>query len=68
MPWPSPSSAVSKKERVKKRIYTNRETAILDVSEYIDESYNPIRLHSHLGRVSPNEFEAAHRRRRSSVH
>jgi putative transposase len=57
-----------KKERIKKRIYANRETAILDVSEYIDQFYNPIRRHSHLGGVSPNEFEAVHRRRRSGVH
>lgn len=57
-----------KKERVKKRIYASRETAILDVSEYIDQFYNPIRRHSYLGGVSPNEFEAAHRRRRSGVH
>lgn len=57
-----------KKERIKKRIYTDRNTAMLDISEYIDGFYNPIRRHSHLGGVSPNEFEAAHRIRRSRVH
>jgi putative transposase len=56
-----------KKERIKKRIYANRETAILDVSEYIDKFYNPIRRHSYLGGISPDEFEAA-QRRRSGVH
>ena len=57
-----------KKERIKMGIYANRETAIADVSEYIDEFYNPIRRHSYLGGISPDEFEAAHRSRRSGVH
>ena len=57
-----------KKERIKKRIYADRQTAALDVSEYIEGFYNPIRRHSHLGGVSPIEFEAAHRHRRSGVH
>ena len=53
-----------KKERIKKRIYADRQTAALDVSEYIEGFYNPIRRHSYLGGVSPIEFEAAHRHRR----
>ena len=57
-----------KKERIKKRIYADRQAAALDVSEYIEGFYNPIRRHSHLGGVSPIEFEAAHRPRRSGVH
>jgi len=57
-----------KKERIKKRIYADRQTAALDVSEYIEGFYNPIRRHSYLGGVSPIEFEAAHRSRRSGVH
>lgn len=57
-----------KKERIKKRIYANREVAASDVSDYIEGFYNPTRRHSHLGGVSPDEFEAAHRRRRSGVH
>jgi putative transposase len=52
-----------KNERIKKRIYADRETAALDVSEYIDGFYNPTRRHSYLGGVSPIEFEAANRRR-----
>jgi putative transposase len=51
-----------KKERIKKRIYVNREAATLDVSEYIDDFYNTERRHSYLGGVSPNEFEKAHRK------
>lgn len=57
-----------KKERIKKRIYADRETATLDVFEYIEGFYNPTRRHSHLGGVSPIEFEATHRGRRSGVH
>lgn len=57
-----------KKERIKKRIYSDRETAALDVPDYIEGSYNPTRHHSHLGGVSPIEFEAAHRSRRSGAH
>jgi len=57
-----------KKERIKKRIYANRETAIQDVAEYIDGFYNSTRRHSYLGGVSPDEFEATHRGRRSGVH
>jgi putative transposase len=57
-----------KKERIKKRIYADRETAALDLAEYIDSFYNPVRRHSHLGGASPNEFEAAHRKRKSDVY
>jgi len=47
-----------KKERVKKRIYNNRDQAIAEVSDYIDSFYNPVRRHRHLAGVSPQEFEA----------
>ena len=57
-----------KKERIKKRIHADRQTAIADVSEYIEGFYNPERRHSHLGGVSPDKFESAHRSRRSRVH
>lgn len=51
-----------KKERIRKHIYANREVATADISEYIDTFYNRTRRHSYLGGVSPEEFEAAHRR------
>lgn len=47
-----------KKERIKKRIYRNREVATNDVSDYIESFYNRKRRHQHLGGVSPAEFEA----------
>ena len=50
-----------KKERIKKRIYNNRKTAIADVSDYIESFYNRTRRHQHIGGVSPEAFEAATR-------
>lgn len=47
-----------KKERIKKRIYDNRDHAIADVSDYIDSFYNKVRRHRHLAGVSPEQFEA----------
>ena len=39
-----------------------------DISDYIEGFYNRARRHSHLGGVSPDEFEVAARRRRDRVH
>jgi putative transposase len=52
-----------KKERIKKRIYKNREIAHADISEYIESFYNRTRRHSYLGGVSPEDFETAGRGR-----
>lgn len=57
-----------KKERIKKHIYKTRELALEDVSDYIDNFYNRTRRHSHLGGMSPDQFEAAHKVRRQGVH
>jgi putative transposase len=57
-----------KKERIKKRIYNERETATTDVADYIEQFYNPIRRHSYLGGISPDEYEAVNRRGRARVH
>ncbi len=57
-----------KKERIKQRIYASREVATSDISEYIEGFYNLTRRHSHLGGVSSDGFEAAHRHPRSGVH
>jgi putative transposase len=56
-----------KKERIRKQIYKNRELALADVRDYIDTFYNRTRRHSHLGGLSPEQFEAVHNRRRKSV-
>ena len=57
-----------KKERIKKQIYRTRELAMADIADYIDTFYNRARRHSHLGGVSPEQFEAAHKPRRQGVH
>ncbi len=48
-----------KKERVRRRIYRTRGEARADVFDYIEVFYNSVRRHSHLGNVSPCDFEAA---------
>ena len=48
-----------KKERIKKLIYRNRELATADITDYI-AFYHRTRRHSHLGGVSPEQFELAY--------
>ena len=48
-----------KKERIRKRIYKTRDMARADVFDYIEAFYNRTRRHSHLGGVSPEDFESA---------
>lgn len=49
-------------------IYKNRELATKDISNYIETFYNPLRRHSHLAGVSPNEFEASFKPKGKSLH
>jgi putative transposase len=49
--------SVLKKERIKRRIYPNRDSARSDVFDYIEMFYNPIRRHGSAGDLSPIEFE-----------
>lgn len=49
-------------------MYKNRELAIAEVADYIDAFYNRTRRHSHLGGVSPEQFEATHKMRRQRLH
>lgn len=46
-----------KKERIRKKIYRNRDQARADVFDYIEVFYNRRRRHSHIGRISPEAFE-----------
>jgi putative transposase len=57
-----------KKERIKKKIYKNRQLAIEDISDYIDSFYNRTRRHQHLGGASPDEFEADATPPKTGVH
>jgi putative transposase len=53
---------------VAESFFKSRELAIADVADYIDTFYNRTRRHSHLGGLSPAQFEAAHKPRRQSLH
>ena len=57
-----------KKERIKKRIYRNRELATNDVSDYIESFYNRKRRHQHLGVLVLTISRPAWRGFESSVH
>ncbi len=48
-------------ERIRKRVYTGHAQACTDIGDYIVNFYNPRRLHSTLGYVSPEVFEAQER-------
>lgn len=46
-----------KRERVHRRKYWSRQEATLDLQDYIETFYNLRRRHSHIGDVSPVQFE-----------
>lgn len=48
-----------KSEWLKERCYENVESAAHDITKYIIEYYNMWRPHTHLGGLSPNEYELA---------
>jgi transposase InsO family protein len=47
-----------KRERVHRRKYWSRSEATNDIEDYIESFYNRRRRHSHIGDVSPVQFEA----------
>jgi len=46
-----------KRERIKRKVYKDRDSARQDVFEYIEMFYNPVRRHGHNDGLSPMEFE-----------
>jgi putative transposase len=50
-----------KTEEVNRQTYETHEQATRAVIDYIERFYNPIRIHTSVGFVSPNEFEKTHR-------
>ncbi len=52
-----------KRERIKKKIYSNRSEARTDIFEYIEMFYNSKRRHGSNGQRSPLEYEKAHFKR-----
>lgn len=51
--------ATLKKERIHHELFDTRDAARQSVFEYIELFYNPVRRHSALGYMSPEEFEQA---------
>jgi putative transposase len=47
-----------KAELVARHDFTSRTQARLRIFDYIENFYNPIRAHSSLGMLSPDEYEA----------
>jgi transposase InsO family protein len=50
---------IIKKEYISQMKFTTREQAKLGIFDYIEAWYNPHRIHSKIGYLSPNEFEQA---------
>ena len=48
---------LSMSEALARRAYATGDAARVDVSDYIEWFYNPVRRHSTLGHVSPIAFE-----------
>lgn len=46
-----------KRERIKRKIYVNREAARLDIFNYIEMFYNPVRCHGSNGLLSPTDYD-----------
>jgi transposase InsO family protein len=57
-----------KRERIRRRIYTDREKARRDVFDYIEMFYNPKRRHSYADGISPVQVEKQYFNRPDSVY
>lgn len=66
--WDNAFFGSLKKERIKKQIYESRDVATAAIADDIETFYNRSRRQSHLGGVSPEQFEAAHKSRKQGVH
>jgi putative transposase len=56
-----------KRERIKRKIYKNRDKARQDVFNYIEMFYNPLRRHGNNSDLSPVEFEKQYSMKTGSV-
>ncbi|MEI8608181.1 IS3 family transposase [Enterovibrio norvegicus] len=57
-----------KRERIKRKIYSTREEARMDIFEYIEMFYNVIRRHGSNDQMSPVEYEKQYEERLKSVY
>jgi putative transposase len=48
---------VLKRERVRRRVYADREAARRDISDYIEMFYNPQRRYGYNNSLSPVDYE-----------
>ena len=56
-----------KTDRIRRRIYLDRETARRDVFDNIEMFYNPVRRHGNNGGIAPMEFEKQYFKELSGV-
>jgi len=56
-----------KRERVRRKIYADREEARRDIFDYIEMFYNPKRRHGYNDQLSPVNFEKQYFERLGSV-
>ena len=70
--WDSPVAEAFfgslEKELIKKQTCKSRDLAEAAITGYIETLYNRSRRHSHLGGVSPERFEVAHKCPSQGVH
>ena len=70
-PWDSAAMespmGLVKAERVHARTFETRDQAALEIFDYIGCSCNRVRIHSALGSLSPEEFEARHAQEAASA-
>jgi len=57
-----------KRERIKRKIYSTRADARMDIFEYIEMFYNVKRRHGSNNQLSPVEYEKQYERRLTSVY
>ena len=53
---------------MKTQISKSRDVTTATISDYIETFYNRARRHSHLGGISAEHFETAHKFRKEGVH
>jgi putative transposase len=56
-----------KTELVRRHVFSTRDQARLAIFDYIETFYNPIRAHSALGYLSPDEYEAEYHQTRTAA-